>query len=67
MNEITEAVAVGKAVVLGLVLSGLGDDRPPLPGQVWQVFRLGGDGLVTDIRGYPRREDALAAAQDGTA
>jgi hypothetical protein len=60
--EVTEVQVRDRAVVLGLALSGpvQGPDGDR-PDQVFQTFRLV-DGLITDIRGYPTREEALAVA-----
>jgi hypothetical protein len=60
--EVTEAIALEHAVVLGLTLSGpaLGPNGKR-PGLVFQVLRLA-EGLVVDIRGFQRREQALAHA-----
>jgi hypothetical protein len=61
--RVTEALALDGAVVLGLDLTavGPGPRGGQVPGTVWQVFRLEA-GLVADIRGFPRREQALALA-----
>lgn len=58
--KVTETVALDAAVVLALVLSGpTPGPNAKRPGAVFQVFHLAG-GLVVDIRGFERREQAIA-------
>lgn len=61
--QIIDAVVREDAVVLSFEVAGR--DRGPdsrSPDVVHQVFRLGSDGLVVDICGFPQREIALAVA-----
>ena len=60
--QVAEAVVLDDAVVLALAMSG--PARGPnakRPGTVFQVFHLA-DALVIDIRGFQRREQAMAFA-----
>ena len=61
--QVTETIALDAAVVLALAMSGpgLGPNRKR-PDTVFQVFHLAG-GLVVDIRGFQRREQAVAFAE----
>jgi hypothetical protein len=62
--QVTETVVLDTAVVLALAMSGpaLGPNGKR-PDTVFQVFRLA-DGLVVDIRGFQRRAQALAVAEN---
>jgi hypothetical protein len=61
--EVTETIALDAAVVLALAMSGpaLGPNAKR-PDTVFQVFHLADD-LVVDIRGFQRREQAIAFAE----
>ena len=61
--EVTETIVLDAAVVLALAMSGpaLGPNRKR-PDTVFQAFHLA-DGLVVDIRGFQRREQAVAFAE----
>ena len=60
--QVTEALALADAVVVGLELTASGPGpRGGLPDRVWQVFRLDG-GRVADIGGSTERDRALELA-----
>lgn len=61
--QVTETVVLDDAVVLALAMSGPAQGpNAKRPGTVFQVFHIA-DGLVTDIRGFQRREQAIAFAE----
>jgi ketosteroid isomerase-like protein len=59
---VTETVAAGDRILVGLRVSGAESD-PGVGGEVdrWQVLTLR-DGMVADIRGFDSRDEATAAA-----
>jgi ketosteroid isomerase-like protein len=60
--RVTETVAAGDRILVGLRVSGTETD-PGVGGEVdrWQVLALR-DGMVADIRGFDNRDDAATAA-----
>lgn len=60
--QVTEAVAAGDRILVGLRVSGL-QAETGVSGEVdrWQVLAIR-DGLVADIRGFDDRDEAAAAA-----
>jgi ketosteroid isomerase-like protein len=60
--RVTETVAAGDKILIGLRVSGTGTDTG-VGGEAdrWQVLTLR-DGMVADIRGFDDRDEAAAAA-----
>lgn len=60
--QVTETVAAGNRILVGLRVSGL-QAETGLIGEAdrWQVLTLR-DGMVADIRGFDNRDEAAAAA-----
>jgi ketosteroid isomerase-like protein len=60
--RVTETIAVGDTILVGLRVTG-SETGPAVGGEAnrWQVLRLR-DGMVADIRGFDARDEAAAAA-----
>jgi ketosteroid isomerase-like protein len=59
--RVTETVATGDKILVGLRVTGAPTDAGAVEFDRWQVLTVR-DGMVADIRGYENRDEAAAAA-----